>query len=57
MELSHFRPEMGQFGMCGSPHAMSSTAVRATTPIPQNGTVHFRGCPLASAPVMFGKAS
>src|SRR4051812_32135271 len=38
-KLSHFRLEMGQFSLCESLRAMSSTTARATTPIPQNGTV------------------
>jgi hypothetical protein len=43
LQLSHFGPEMGQFGTCETMCAMSSTAARATMPSTENGTVHFMG--------------
>jgi hypothetical protein len=42
-KLSHFGPKMGQSELCESLRAMASYPAQATTPAPQNGTVHFYG--------------
>ena len=43
LELSHFRPEMGQLDLCESPRAMSSHTAQATTPTTKMGQFTFVG--------------
>jgi hypothetical protein len=48
---------MGQSRACGTVCAMRRNTAQATTPTPQNGTVRFCRCPLASATRDLGQAN